>query len=128
MTPRRGGLLPWIIAFKGFKAVTLTALGITIVAAPHRDPVQALMRLATAVHLPLTSRLFVGLLQSAGSLTITNETAIALAAFGYAALISTEGVTLYLRKPWARWFTIIATSSLVPLELYEITARYTPSA
>ena len=31
-----------------------------------------------------------------------------------------EGITLHLRKPWARWFTIIATSSLIPLEIYEI--------
>jgi uncharacterized membrane protein (DUF2068 family) len=25
-----------------------------------------------------------------------------------------------LRKPWARWFTIGATSSLLPVEVYEI--------
>ena len=78
------------------------------------------MRLAVAVHLPLTSCLFQRLLQSAGSLTITKETALAVTAFGYAALMGTEGITLHLRKPWARWFTIIATSSLIPLELYEI--------
>ena len=31
-----------------------------------------------------------------------------------------EGVGLYRRRAWARWFTIGATSSLIPLELYEI--------
>jgi uncharacterized membrane protein (DUF2068 family) len=31
-----------------------------------------------------------------------------------------EGVALHLRKRWARWFTIVATSSLLPVELYEI--------
>ena len=30
---------------------------------------------------------------------------------------------LYLRKPWARWFTIIATSSLIPIEVYEIVRK-----
>jgi hypothetical protein len=99
---RRGGLLPWIIAFKAFKAVTLTILGVTLVVARHSDPVQALLHLALAVHLPLTSRLFQRLMQSAGSLTITRETALALTAFGYAALMGTEAVTLHLRKPWAR--------------------------
>ena len=37
-----------------------------------------------------------------------------------------EGVALYLRKPWARWFTIGATSSLVPIELYEIIREIHP--
>ena len=31
-----------------------------------------------------------------------------------------EGTGLYLRKRWARWFTIGATSSLIPIEVYEI--------
>jgi len=44
----------------------------------------------------------------------------ALTAFGYAALMAAEGVALYLRRAWARWFTIGATSSLMPIELYEI--------
>jgi uncharacterized membrane protein (DUF2068 family) len=123
---RRGGLLPWIIAFKAFKAVTLTALGITLVAARHGDPVHVLMRLAVAVHLPLTSRLFQWLMQSARNLTITKEMALALTAFGFAALMGAEGVTLHLRKPWARWFTIIATSSLIPFELYEIIREVHP--
>jgi uncharacterized membrane protein (DUF2068 family) len=126
MRPRRSSLLPWIIAFKAVKAVTLTILGVTLVAARHSDPVKALMRLAVAVHLPLTSRLFQRLMQSAGSLTITKETALALTAFGYAALMGTEGVTLHLRKPWARWFTIVATSSLIPLEIYEIIREIHP--
>ena len=34
--------------------------------------------------------------------------------------MGTEGVALHLRKPWARWFTIIATSSFIPVEIYEI--------
>ena len=125
-TPRSGGLLPWIIAFKASKAVTLTALGITLVAARQTDPVQVLMRLAIAVHLPLTSRLFQRFTQSAGKLTTTKETALALTAFGYAALMGTEGVALHLRKVWARWFTIIATSSLIPVEIYEISREVHP--
>jgi len=52
--------------------------------------------------------------------TATEETALALTAFGYAVVIGTEGVALHLRKPWARWFTIIATGSFIPVEIYEI--------
>ena len=41
-----------------------------------------------------------------------------MTAFGYTVLMGSEGIALYLRKPWARWFTIIATSSLIPVEVY----------
>lgn len=59
-------------------------------------------------------------------LTITRQTALAITALGYAALMGIEGVALYQRKPWARWFTIIATSSLIPIEVYEIVRELHP--
>jgi uncharacterized membrane protein (DUF2068 family) len=34
-------------------------------------------------------------------------------------LFGIEGVGLWLGKHWAEWFTVIATGSLIPLELYE---------
>lgn len=46
-------------------------------------------------------------------------TAIGLVALGYAAVFATEGIGLWLRKHWAEWFTVIATGSLVPFEIYE---------
>jgi uncharacterized membrane protein (DUF2068 family) len=45
--------------------------------------------------------------------------AVGLVALGYAVLFGIEGVGLWLGKHWAEWFTVIATGSLVPLELYE---------
>ena len=44
---------------------------------------------------------------------------------GYAALFLTEGTGLLLRKRWAEWLTIVATSSLMPLELYELIKEFT---
>ena len=76
--------------------------------------------ISLAVHLPLTSHLFARALEFAAKLTVTKEIALALTAFGYAALMGTEGVGLYLRKSWSRWFTVGATSSLIPIEVYEI--------
>ena len=38
----------------------------------------------------------------------------------YAGLFLTEGIGLWLRKRWAEWLTVIITSSLVPVEIYEI--------
>ncbi len=113
-------MLAWIIAFKAFKSLTLAALGIALLTMRHRDPIEALSRLALAVHLPLTSRVFARAMRAAANLTVAKETALAVTAFAYAALMGAEGAGLYLRRPWARWFTVGATSSLVPIEVYEI--------
>lgn len=48
------------------------------------------------------------------------------AAIAYGVLETVEGVGLYLHKRWAEWLTVIATSLLVPLELYELVHK--PSA
>jgi uncharacterized membrane protein (DUF2068 family) len=45
--------------------------------------------------------------------------AVGVVALAYAALFAIEGVGLWLGKHWAEWFTVIATGSLIPLELYE---------
>ena len=120
MTRHREGFLALIIAFKALKAIALTALGVALLSTRHADPVDLFVRIALAVHLPLTSRLLDRALAFAGSLTIARETTLAITAFGYGALMGAEGLALYFRKPWARWFTIGATSSLIPIEVYEI--------
>jgi uncharacterized membrane protein (DUF2068 family) len=127
MADSRSGLLVWIIAFKGFKAIALTALGIALLTTRHSDPFDIVLNAALAVHLPLTSRLLNRVLAYVAALTVSRQTALAITAFGYAALMGTEGIALYHRKPWARWFTIIATSSLIPLEVYEIVRAVHPA-
>lgn len=117
---RRSSILGWVIAFKAFKAISLTGLGVALLATRHDDPMDLLIRAALAIHLPLTSRLFDRALAFALNLTERKQIALALTAFGYGILMASEGVALYLRRPWARWFTIGATSSLLPIEVYEI--------
>jgi len=41
----------------------------------------------------------------------------------YAVLFLVEGAGLFLRKRWAEYLTVIATASLIPLELYEIVRK-----
>lgn len=50
---------------------------------------------------------------------------LAIVALGYAALFLVEGVGLWLARRWAEYFTIIVTSSLLPLELWELNHRTT---
>ena len=41
----------------------------------------------------------------------------------YTAVVLAEGTGLWLRRAWAEWLTVIATSSLIPFELWELIAR-----
>ena len=50
--------------------------------------------------------------------------AIGLVALAYAAIFATEGIGLWLQKYWAEWFTVAATGSLIPLEIYEAVHRF----
>jgi uncharacterized membrane protein (DUF2068 family) len=122
----RASLLPWIVAFKAVKAAILSAAGVALLLSIHTDPVELVIRIAQILHLRLTSRIVERAIIVAFRATPRKEIVLALTAFGYAVLMGTEGVGLYLRRQWARWFTIIATSSLVPLELYEIIRRPRP--
>jgi uncharacterized membrane protein (DUF2068 family) len=50
---------------------------------------------------------------------------LAAAAFAYAALFATEGIGLWLQKRWAEYLTVIATTSLIPFEIWEIVKKQT---
>jgi uncharacterized membrane protein (DUF2068 family) len=48
---------------------------------------------------------------------------VGLAALGYGGLELVEGVGLWLDQLWAEYLTLIATSLLIPFELYELAVR-----
>jgi len=50
---------------------------------------------------------------------------LAVAAFAYAALFTTEGIGLLLGKQWAEWLTIVATTSFIPFEIVEVVHKVT---
>jgi uncharacterized membrane protein (DUF2068 family) len=50
---------------------------------------------------------------------------IAIGAFFYAALFTTEGLGLWEARRWAEYLTVIATISFIPFELYELIHRQT---
>ena len=49
--------------------------------------------------------------------------ATGIAALGYGLLESVEGVGLWLERLWAEYLTVIATSLLIPFELYELARK-----
>ena len=47
--------------------------------------------------------------------------------FFYATLFLIEGTGLALRQRWAEYVTIVSTSSLIPIEIYELLKAYSPA-
>ena len=121
MAGRASQPLAWIIAFKVVKSLTLVAIGVVLLVTRRTIAADDLLgEIARLLHVPYTSRLLQRALLSAASLTPQREALVAGTAMAYGGLFATEAVGLSMRVGWARWLTIVATSCLVPLELYEL--------
>jgi uncharacterized membrane protein (DUF2068 family) len=45
---------------------------------------------------------------------------LAVGLFAYAALFIVEGSGLWFQKRWGEWLTVVATTSFIPFEVYEL--------
>lgn len=52
----------------------------------------------------------------------------ALVAAGTAALVLIEAIGLHYRRRWAAWLTVVATSLLIPVEVYQLFHNYRAGA
>ncbi|MDO1528191.1 DUF2127 domain-containing protein [Fulvimonas sp. R45] len=121
--PHRAGLR--VIAI--YEIAKTLCLLLVAIAAFHLEHQQNFERLVHWLeHLPLTGSSglrwkLVAALQAFGP---SRFVAVGLVVLGYAVLFGIEGVGLLMGKYWAEWFTVIATASLIPLELYETLHRF----
>jgi uncharacterized membrane protein (DUF2068 family) len=112
-----------IAAFKLFKALVLFAVGIGAVKLLHKDLAFEVERWADLFRVDPNNRYIHHLLERLSVLDARKLREFSVGTFFYSALLLTEGTGLLLRKRWAEYFTIIATSSFIPLEVYELTKR-----
>ncbi len=118
---RNNRLLRLIAIFKLFKAVTLVVVGVGALHLLHdNNAAQVVSHLAARVGLNPGSRVLDHALARVVNLPQKDFRELGIGSFVYAALFLTEGIGLWLMKPWAEWFTAIITASLVPLEIFEI--------
>jgi uncharacterized membrane protein (DUF2068 family) len=116
--PSRGLLL--IAAFKLLKGLALLAVGIGAHTLIDRDLAAVVEHWVNVFRVDPNNHYLHALLERFTDLSPQRLKAVSFGTFFYAALLLTEGVGLALGKRWAEYFTIIATSSLIPLEIYEI--------
>jgi len=120
-TPSRG--LRLIAAFKLFKGLVLFAVGIGAVKLLHKDVAFEVERWADLFRVDPNNHYIHHLLERFSILDDRKLKELGVGTFFYSALLLTEGTGLLLAKRWAEYFTIIVTSSFMPLEIYELTKR-----
>jgi uncharacterized membrane protein (DUF2068 family) len=112
-----------IAAFKLFKGLVLLAVGIGALKLLDKGVATELYRWANAFRVDPNNQYFQRLLARFSILDEKKLRELSVGTFFYSALLLTEGTGLMFRKRWAEYFTIIATSSFIPLEVYELIRR-----
>ena len=115
-----------IAAFKFFKAALLIVLAIALLRLRHPDATEHFIDWLRA--LPIATghqhvMQLIGWLVGTDTRTIGFFAALAL---GYATLYSIEGFGLWRNAHWAEYLTVITTSLLIPVEIWEIFHHPTP--
>lgn len=113
-------LLRLIAAFKFLKAALLIAASVGIFRLLHKDLGAVVQHWIEALRLNPGNRHVEMALGKICSLTPSQIKKLGLGGVLYATLFLIEGTGLWLLKPWAEWVTTIITSTLIPLEIYEI--------
>jgi uncharacterized membrane protein (DUF2068 family) len=113
-------MLRAIAIFKFAKAALLIALSLGAFRLLHKDVGAEAEHLVNAMRLDPGNRFVDKALTRASLISTTQIKQLGMGGLFYAALFFTEGTGLWLRKRWAEWMTVILTSTLVPVEIYEI--------
>jgi len=119
-------MLRLIALFKLFKAALLLVVGLGALKLIHRDVATLVEHWVEWLRLDPHSRYIGLLLEKASNIAPNKIAALGLGSLVYAGLFFTEGIGLWLEKRWAEWLTVIITSSLVPIEIYEIYRHPSP--
>jgi uncharacterized membrane protein (DUF2068 family) len=112
-----------IALFKLVKGILLVAAGIGALKLLHKDIGDVLQNTLDVLGVDPDNRYAHSLLVRLLSVNDHTLKEISAGTFAYAAVFLTEGTGLVLRKRWAQYFTIIVTTSFLPLEIYELARR-----
>jgi uncharacterized membrane protein (DUF2068 family) len=122
---KSGAIVRAIAVLKLAKALLLVAVGLGALDLLSLPPetAQRLYAWACLVAWRVGPRAGSAVEQKLSTLHESQLTVVAIVALSYAALFGVEGVGLWMKKRWAEFLTIIATSSFVPIEAYELIRR-----
>lgn len=120
-------LIRLIALFKMLKAALLVAVGMGAFKLLHQDISSVIEHWIEALKLDPANRFVDTILAKASNVSPAQIKKLGMGSFLYAGLFLTEGIGLWMIKRWAEWLTIIITSSLVPIEIYEMFRHPSPA-
>jgi uncharacterized membrane protein (DUF2068 family) len=120
MAPPPNATLKFIAVFKLAKGVLLLLLAFGVSRLLHQDLAVVVTGWLNELRIDPGNRYAATLLSKVGFFTDKNLQLLSWLTSVYAAIFLTEGIGLLLRQRWAEWFTVITTSSFVPIEIYEL--------
>lgn len=118
--------LRWIGAFKLVKALALLAVAFGLHHLAGKDVAAEMHRFVRAIRVNPTGPIGSALIHKAHGATGGQINLLILAAVVYAIVYGVEGVGLLARKRWAEYLTVVSTCLLLPVEVYEVFAHFTP--
>ncbi len=121
---RSRGLLV-IAVFKLLKGLALLAVGIGAHNLINKDLDEVVDHWVDFFRIDPNNHYIHAILERFTNLDPHRLKALSFGTFFYAAVLLTEGAGLALGKRWAEYFTIIVTSSFIPLEIYELVRHAT---
>jgi uncharacterized membrane protein (DUF2068 family) len=105
-------------------AVRTLALGLGLLRLFHADVRERLEPIARGLRLDPENRVIHRLIVGLANIDRKRLEIIEAGTFVYAILHLVEGIGILRGKRWGGWLIILATSSLVPLECYELAQRF----
>jgi uncharacterized membrane protein (DUF2068 family) len=116
-------LLPLIAAERTLRGLLLVAAGVYLLGSSGASLSSSVSRLARLIELDPKRPFIRHFIARLGSLSRHELTLFGIGALLYGGLELVEGIGLFLRRRWAEWLTVVATSLLVPFEAYELAKR-----
>jgi uncharacterized membrane protein (DUF2068 family) len=120
MKPSDRTMLRLIALFKFVKVLLLVSVGVGAFKLLHKNMAIEAEHWIDMLGLNPGNHYVDKVLEKAANLTPHKIKLLGVGSFIYAGLFLTEGTGLWLAKRWGEWVTVIITSSLVPVEIYEI--------
>lgn len=118
----------WIVAIGGlklFEAALFVALGVGVIRLLHKDLVDEVVRLLTALRFDPEGRFVSVLLDKVALISPIRLKEISAAAFAHAGLDIVEGVGLIRRKIWAEFVTVGVSALFLPFEFLSLARHVT---
>src|SRR3981189_2593103 len=117
---RHGRGLRLIATFKLLKGFALLAAGFGMLKLLHKEVATEIEHWVNIFQVDSHNHFIHLLLEKVANLDDRRLKALSAGTFVYSTIFLVEGIGLALGKRWAEYFTIIVTSSLLPLEVYAL--------